>query len=388
MSNVVVTRRNVFQRLGDAIKGIVIGIILFLVAFPVLFINEGRAIKTHRALVEGAGAVIEIESSPVDPNYEGDLVHMVDTPVVTETLSDPQFGINIEGATGLRRSVEMYQWHEDKKTETRTSVGGTEERVTTYSYRTDWSSRVISSGSFHDPAGHSNPGQMPVEDASSRPNAATFGAFNLSSRAINMLGGWQTYPLPEDAALPNGFRHHGGGVYMGADPGNPQVGDVRITFEYAMPQVTTIVAQQNGSGFTDYETSNGRKLFFVSDGSKTAQEVFDETIASNKMLTWIIRLIGFLMMFFGLNMLFKPLEVIASIIPFAGRIVAAGGSIIAFLIAAPTAIFVIAIGWVFYRPLLGIPLLIVAGGLGYLAFKKLSEAKVPEPAPEEPAPAA
>jgi len=40
-----VTRRGLFGRLGQAIKGIVFGVVLFLASFPVLFINEGCAVK-------------------------------------------------------------------------------------------------------------------------------------------------------------------------------------------------------------------------------------------------------------------------------------------------------------------------------------------------------
>ena len=52
-----VTHQSWGSRLGGAFKGIVFGIILFIVSFPLLFWNEGRAVKRHKTLEEGGGAV-------------------------------------------------------------------------------------------------------------------------------------------------------------------------------------------------------------------------------------------------------------------------------------------------------------------------------------------
>jgi hypothetical protein len=46
-----------FSRLGGAIKGILFRMVMFVVAFPLLFWNEGRAVKTAKSLAEGRGAV-------------------------------------------------------------------------------------------------------------------------------------------------------------------------------------------------------------------------------------------------------------------------------------------------------------------------------------------
>ena len=61
----------------------------------------------------------------------------------------------------------------------------------------------------------------------------------------------------------------------------------------------------------------------------------------------------------------------ADVIPILGNIVGAGTGIIAFLLAACLSLVTIAIAWVFYRPVLGISLLIVAAVLIVLVVKKL-----------------
>ncbi|WP_339136467.1 MAG: hypothetical protein WGN25_01115 [Candidatus Electrothrix sp. GW3-4] len=50
-----VTNQSWFSRIGGAIKGIIFGFILFIIAFPLLFWNEGRAVKTYKTLKEGGG---------------------------------------------------------------------------------------------------------------------------------------------------------------------------------------------------------------------------------------------------------------------------------------------------------------------------------------------
>ena len=50
----------------DRRSAALVGIVLVLVAIYFLFWNEGRAIQTYRALVEGAGLVVSIDSSKID----------------------------------------------------------------------------------------------------------------------------------------------------------------------------------------------------------------------------------------------------------------------------------------------------------------------------------
>ena len=56
------TRTSYGSRLGSSLKGIGMGLVVFLVGFPVLFWNEGRAVKRTRALKEGEKKVVPVES--------------------------------------------------------------------------------------------------------------------------------------------------------------------------------------------------------------------------------------------------------------------------------------------------------------------------------------
>ncbi len=88
-------------------------------------------------------------------------------------------------------------------------------------------------------------------------------------------------------------------------------------------------------------------------------------------------------MMIGFNMVFKVASVLADVIPVLGGVVGAGTGIIAFLLAACLSLVTIAIAWVFYRPVLGVTLLVLAIGLIVLVIKKVNagraSADVPPP---------
>ncbi len=121
------------QRISDSIKGILVGLLLIVVSVVGLFWNEGRAVQTARSLAEGAGLVVQGSSARVDAANEGKLVHVSGDTKVTAPIADPEFGVSLR-ALKLVRVVEMYQWKEEAKTETRKKVGGSEETTTTYEY--------------------------------------------------------------------------------------------------------------------------------------------------------------------------------------------------------------------------------------------------------------
>jgi LPXTG-motif cell wall-anchored protein len=70
---------------------------------------------------------------------------------------------------------------------------------------------------------------------------------------------------------------------------------------------------------------------------------------------------------------FRPLVVVADVIPLFGDLLQMGIGIFALLVAVPLSLITISIGWVFYRPLIGIPLLVagVAALVGaFVLFRK------------------
>lgn len=139
----------------------------------------------------------------------------------------------------------------------------------------------------------------------------------------------------------------------------------------------SLIAQQTGNTFEPYRAKAGGTIELLQTGQHSAEALIQKAEADNRIMTWILRAVGFFVMFIGLAMLLKPLSVLADVLPLLGSIVGAGTAIIAFLTAATLSTVTIAIAWVVYRPLLGIVLLLVAGGLGFAIHGKMKGAKAP-----------
>ena len=104
----------------------------------------------------------------------------------------------------------------------------------------------------------------------------------------------------------------------------------------------------------------------LKEGERDAASMFQEEQENNKTFTWILRGVGFLMMAFGLFLVMKPLSVLGDVVPFIGNMVGALLAVIAGFIALGLSLITIAIAWLAYRPLLGVPLLL--GGVAALVL--------------------
>jgi hypothetical protein len=353
-------------RIGGAIKGVFFGLLLFALAVPLLFWNEGRAVHTFQMLKEGAGAVVSVAADKVDPANEGKLVHVSARAVTTETLADDAFGVSAN-ALILKRDAEMYQWKESSHRETHKKLGGGEETKTTYTYEKTWASHRIDSSDFKHPAGHENPAEMKTPAQSFVAKAAQLGAFALPSDMVRELRNFSALQINGGVEKSrSGATPHAGGFYLGNDPANPQVGDIRVKYSVVPSGDASVVAQQAGNSFGAYNTKAGGQIQLVRDGLMTAAAMFKAEQDANTMITWLIRLGGFILMFIGLAMFFRPLAVVADVVPLIGSIVGAGTGFIAFFGALASALLTIAVAWIFYRPLLAIAL--IAGTIALIVL--------------------
>lgn len=110
------------SRIKDSFKSVLVGVVLFIISFPLLFWNEGNAVRTAKSLEEGAGMVISVPAENVAPANEGKLVHLHGTTVTQGALTDDVFGVSMP-ALHLYRDVKMYQWVEHKKEEKEKKLG-------------------------------------------------------------------------------------------------------------------------------------------------------------------------------------------------------------------------------------------------------------------------
>ncbi len=364
-----VTYEGWFQRLSKAFVSVLIGIVLFLVAFPVLFWNEGNAVRVAIGLGEGKKAVNDTTVDKVDPALNGKLVHVTGDTKVNGVLTDPIFGIEGKGVY-LARKVQIYQLKEDIKEERKKKLGGGEEVIRTPSYGPVWTDHPIDSSKFMNEKNRKiNNGSMPVENWDAWATKVDLGAYTLPDNLIHRISGQVPVTLPStvpdklSGSLSGPVKVADNRFYIGEDPSKPNFNDVRVEFVEIKPGTVSIVASQKDNTFEAWKPPSGADVLLMEMGSKSAGDMFKSAEAANEMMLWIFRIVGFLLMVFGISMVFKPLVVFGDVIPFVGNLLQFGANIFAFFIAIPLTLITIAIGWVFARPLVGIGLLLAAGAM-------------------------
>ena len=345
------TQQSWFSRIGGALTGLVIGLLLMPAGGVLLFWNEGRAGQTARSLTEGAGVVVSVATDRIDPAREGRLVHVAGTLTIPSPPQDAELKVTAPaGALRLFRRVEMYQWLEESRSETRNRLGGGTETVTTYSYSRGWREGRVDSARFHQPEGHQNPQPRWVSRSWNAENAR-LGAFRLEAPQINEVDAEQDI----DQAT----------RFIGQDANAPRVGDLRVSWRMARPESLSIVAAQTGDGFGPYATRAGDALMMVQTGRMPAAAMFAAAEDDNAILTWALRLAGGLVIFFAFWLLFAPLKVLADIIPPLGWLVGFGTGVLAAMLTLVVAPVIIAIAWLTFRPLLAGAVILVGLALAF-----------------------
>ena len=167
------------------------------------------------------------------------------------------------------------------------------------------------------------------------------------------------------------YVHQAGNIlYFGRVPGAPEVGDVRVTFEMVVPAKVTVMAVVDGDTFKPFKAKNGKRFETLVMGKKTGDEIIEDAQAANSTWTWILRVLGIMLVISALKMIFGFLTMILKVVPFLASIMGFGVGIVCTVIGVAWSLIVIALAWIFYRPLLGIILLVIAGFLVWVfAFK-------------------
>jgi hypothetical protein len=382
------TSQSWFSRIGGAFAGVVFGLVLILVCVVALGWNENRAIRTQHALKEGAGQVVEVQPDPIDAQRQDALVHVTGPVAVGGQITDELFGVSAP-AVRLMRRVEMYQWKEDSKSETRTKLGGGEETVTTYTYTREWSGQENQSSDFAEPIGHENP-PFDIEGETWNAPDARLGAFALSDDILDQLN--ETRPLAladQEEAIQAAIGDSRPAtlsptlIYLGAAPSAPAIGDVRVSYEVVNPGEISVVGRQSGDDLIPYRTGNGETVLLVSEGSVPADEMFASAQEGNRLLTWMIRAGGLFFLCVGFGLILAPLGVLADVLPFLGAIVRMGTGLVGTLMGLTVGLVVIALAWLAVRPLMSLAIFAVGGVIAFFLMgwmRKRAKKAAPAPA--------
>lgn len=365
------------ERLSNSFGAILMGLVLIPLACWGLFWNEGRAVKTARALEEGQGLVQSIGTQRRDPAFDGKLVHVTGEVRSAGGVQDDLFGIRSRGLK-LYRKVEMLQWVEKES-------GSGQDRKVTYSQ--EWSDRPIDSSRFRVPQGHQNP---PM-----RWSSETFFARDSKidsypiGNAIQRLSGASDFRL-DPAAVETARRRTGsplvmrdGMLFLANNQNGTQIGSLRVSYQLLPEGTASFVGRQTADGIEPYKARNGRDFLLAANGTRTTDEMFETAQQDNAILTWILRVVGLVVMFIGFSSLFAPVTLLASYVPLLGSLV---GGAVGLVAAAATAVLgptVIAVAWFAYRPLVSIIVLAIGIGLafGFRTLRQRRQAAMPKGAP-------
>lgn len=420
-------------RVGNSFKAIGTGFILFCIGTALLWWNEGRTVKTEKMLEEVGGSYVEMENpNKKDASLDGELICGSALATTEDSLSDNQFGVGAK-AIALHRRVEYYQWVEDSKESSEDKLGGKEVTTTTYTYSKKWVSQPIESSEFKDPAyQNKNTVLTTVEESEQYAENVKFGAYQLNETLIHQISSREGLDLNinedllkeldknaqvayerfygvkksakqtveqlaettvlsdsakavadslkavNDSIIKNAvnkkdleYVHLAGNVlYFGRVPGSPEIGDVRVTFEKVVPAKVTVMAVVDGDSFKAFKAKNGKRFQRLVMGKKSGDEIIDIEKETNNMLLWVFRIFGVMLVIVGLKGIFGFLETLLKVVPFIANIFGWGVGVVCTILGLVWSLIVIAIAWLFYRPILGITLLVIAGFLTWVfAFK-------------------
>ena len=178
------------QRLAGSAKGMIGGLLMFIIGTCLLWWNEGRTVRTAKAIGDAASHVESVaDVSRVDASLNGKLIHASAFADTKDTLTDDMFGVR-ELAIRLDRKVEYYQWVENAQTKEREKIGGGKETTTTYTYEQKWVDKPVNSAEFKDPQYQSaNKVLSEVEERNEMAQHVTFGAYTLPESFVASISG-------------------------------------------------------------------------------------------------------------------------------------------------------------------------------------------------------
>lgn len=372
------------HRLSDTAGGMLVGFVAFTLSFYLLFTNEGRAVQTATSLDEGLSIVVPIGNvHRVDPLNEAKLLHLAGPLQTSKPLFDPNYGVSMH-CVQLKRQVEMYQWVEYEESK-EYEEDGEKKTETRYTYNTEWKSEVISSRHFDREIAHQNPSAMAVESYTAVAADVQVGNYYLSKDLINKIDSFKQLSLSQIRNPHPDVTIEGSYFYHSADPKNPEVGDLRISFWYAgvsmggptfgTVDTVSIIARQRGGELVSYKTKSGDQLELLYLGSHTAEEMFLAEHQSNIMKTWALRAAGWLMMFLGVSLMTKIIHTLVDWFPIVRDLVNLGLKLFALCISSSLSLLTIASGWLFYRPLMALLLGSAALGIILLARTRVPAKK-------------
>ena len=269
-------------RAGMAMRGLVLNIIgaLLVLAGIGLVAMTARSLLNYRAVANLHGGEVVDLGANAQPGagQHGSMVRVVGTPTVVEAPHDPDFNLRVNTPM-LVRHVEMFQWREVR-------VGSS------VHYELDWVDHLLDAGHFEDPKGHANPVSFPISGKQFDAGLVQIGGFKLGPVLLHAIPGTQRI-TPDPGSLPENlaasFSRYQDYLVSSARPGDPRLGDVRVSWNEVPLQELTIVGRIDGDRLVAATDAADGKGYVVQVGDVPVLDIFpDLPIPPEFVLSWRI----------------------------------------------------------------------------------------------------
>jgi len=361
-----VTRTGYGSRLKNSFAGVIFGILLIIGAIILLWTNEQRSIARQIGLSQAEKSVISISSDQVSEEHNTKLIHTTGQLSADDTLVDDTFWVTTTGLK-LHRKVEMYQWKEESHSESQDNLGGSETTTTTYTYDKIWSDSPIDSSYFKKPEWHQNPNSWQHTSMTKTQDTIKIGDIRLTDNFVSQINNYQNMTLDMMDTLTvssgTGVFVSSSGIYYGENPSIAQIGDLRVRFEEVPEGEVSVMWQYSQWNLVAYTTENGSNITLLDYGYHTAQAMIALEERNNTILTWILRGLWIFLLYLGCNLILGPLVMLAKVVPFISSIIGFGTGLISLLFAFIVWPLVIAIAWMYARPIVSLIVIVFAAGV-------------------------
>ena len=143
-------------------------------------------------------------------------------------------------------------------------------------------------------------------------------------------------------------------LYKGNNPENPEIGDIRVSFGKFSAENITVLGVQSDKNITKFVGKSGKSVMYTMTGIHSGEEMFKKLVDNNKMMTWLLRLVGLILLISAIAAIFAPIRFFTDRVPILNSIVGAISGLFAFIVGFALTVIVIAIAWLAYRPIASI----------------------------------
>lgn len=369
------------------ILGPYVGLVLLPISLVALIANEGRGASD--AVPEMFKQAVVIDSEKYNPSTNGKLVFLTGNLTGAKELQD-EFGVGTKGLS-LGRNFYIYRWMEHRQ-QNDSTANRNDLQPMTFTYDKAWRKEPISSVGFKHRQQHENnsPVRISVTERSTTP---AVGLYKLPSDQLRI------FSAPVDLKLDPKLQLLTGGdtglckldgqvffgpsknpdrkvtvtetsVFIGHDPTNPKVDDVKLVYDYRPDgSQVSVLGKQNDKSIEPFAAPDGRMILKLTAGEQTLDSMMDELKDDQSIIVSFMRIVSIVFIFISYGGLNRWIIRFLSSVPLVAMLSERGFNLLAIALTLITSLIGMGLGKVFVRPTEGV--LQIALGVGIVALSYL-----------------